>query len=290
MQAWRAPGGGIVFNRNGGFVDLPLKVSCGQCSGCRLERSRQWAVRCVHESKMHKQNCFLTLTYDDEHLPATRSLDVKDWQNFAKKLRRQVGPFRFFHCGEYGDENGRPHYHAAVFGLDFHEDRKLYKTTKTGDRLYTSARLQKVWPQGFHTIGALTFESAAYVARYVMKKINGDRAEAHYARVDPNTGECWSLKPEYTTMSRRPGIGTTWITKFSADVYPSDEVIIGGKTARPPKFYDSHLERENPELLREIKIRRAKKAAKHRFDQTPDRLAVREAVSTARFREHHREL
>ncbi len=289
MKAYRAPGGGIVFNRSGGFVDLPLTVACGQCSGCRLERSRQWAVRCLHESKMHKHNCFLTLTYDAEHLPANNSLDVTHWQDFAKRLRRKMGPFRFFHCGEYGERSFRPHAHAAIFGLDFSEDRTLWKTTKSGDSLYTSPTLEKLWPQGFHSIGTLTFESAAYVARYIMKKATGQLAETHYDRPGQHYGEIIQLKPEYTTMSRRPGIGATWITKFMSDVYPSDEVIVNGKPARPPKFYDSQLEIVNPDLYRKIKSRRISDGKKHTENNTPDRLAVREAVSTARFREHYRE-
>jgi len=282
LHVFKAPGGGISFSRAGGYSDQPLTLACGQCRGCRLERSRQWAVRCMHEAQMHERNCFVTLTYDEEHIPQNGSLKVKDWQDFAKRTRRKLGRFRFYHCGEYGDENGRPHYHAALFGLDFMHDRKLYKTTRQGNALYESATLAELWPAGLHTIGELTFQSAAYVARYIMKKVNGDLAEDHYARIDTKTGEVYQLKPEYTTMSRRPGIGATWINKFMSDVYPSDEVIVNGHSTNPPKFYDTQFEKSDPKGYRRLKVLREKKGEKHQDNNTWERLAIREEVSKAR--------
>ena len=131
----------IVFKYPIG-VDLveELKVPCGRCIGCRLERSRQWAIRCLHESKSHEDNCFITLTYDDEHLPRDRSLDVKVFQDFIKRMRKKVGKFRYFHCGEYGEKEFRPHFHACIFGYDF-PDKKFLKRTKTGSNLYRSDSL-----------------------------------------------------------------------------------------------------------------------------------------------------
>lgn len=249
----------------------------------------------MHESKMHEQNCFITLTYDDDHLPVDRSLDVEHWQYFAKRVRKRLArdarkrgkdekpkPFRFFHCGEYGDQTARPHYHAAIFGQDFSGDRKLYKKTKQGDSLYTSSTLDKLWGKGTHNlIGNLTFDSAAYVAGYITKKVTGNRQYDHYEYVD-DEGNTFLVKPEYTTMSRRPGIGSTWIEKFITDVYPSDQVISNGKPARPPKFYDQVLERVDPDLHKTIKARRVEAAEQHEENNTPERLEVRETVTKAR--------
>ncbi len=279
-------GGGITFRLSEAWSDRQLELACGQCQGCRLERSRQWALRCVHESQMHDRNCFLTLTYRAEELPADGSLHVEDWQKFAKRLRKKCGRFRFFHCGEYGDENLRPHYHAAVFGLDFGDDRKLFKTAR-GNSLFVSETLDEAWGLGFATIGSLTWKSAAYVARYVMKKATGPLAQERYERVDQVTGEVTRVRPEYTTMSRRPGIGSTWFEQFASDVYPADEVVHEGKRLRPPRFYDSKL--PESELL-ELKAKRRMKAAEHSLDQSSERLAVREKVAAARLSGLHRDL
>lgn len=141
LKAYRAPGGGVAFNVRDGYADLPVDLPCGQCAGCRWTKAKDWSLRCVHEAQLHSRNCFITLTYNDEHLPENESLDVEHWQLFAKKLRHRFGKFRFLHCGEYG-ELGRPHYHALLFGLDFGHDRiKLKK--KDGNELFTSESLDK---------------------------------------------------------------------------------------------------------------------------------------------------
>lgn len=117
----------IVFSKNQGFEDLPVTLPCGQCIGCRLEHSRQWAIRCLHEASLHEHNCFLTLTFDDEHLPKSESLDVRDLQLFMKRLRKEYGKgIRFYACGEYGEKYYRPHYHLCLFNHDFH-DKYLWK-------------------------------------------------------------------------------------------------------------------------------------------------------------------
>ena len=288
LHGWRAkranPNGSrsVVFNRAHGFSDLPVTVPCGQCIGCRLERSRQWAVRCVHEAQLHEDNCFVTLTYDDEHLPVDGSLKVRDFQLFMKRLRKTLAPrkLRFFHCGEYGDENWRPHYHALLFGFD--PPDKMFYTSKGGNTLYLSAQLQEIWGRGFVTVGNLTFESAAYVARYCVKKVTGDDAAAHYQVCDPDTGEIHQVAPEYVTMSRRPGIGADWLEKFSGDVYPHDEVIVRGKPARPPRAYDKWLAERDVEMMEAVKRKRVADAQVYAAHTTESRLRVRENVVTAR--------
>lgn len=230
---------------------------------------------------MHRASSFVTLTYNDEHLPSDGSLDVEHWQLFAKRLRKNVGRFRFFHCGEYG-ELGRPHYHACIFGIDFVDDRKFHTNGKHGDPLFTSQTLDKVWGKGYAIIGDVTFQSAGYVARYCMKKRTGPDSAEHYERVNEETGEVYHLTPEYNTMSRRPGIGQSWLRRYQTDVYPSDEVIVNGKKCRPPKYYDAQLERQEPEVLASIKRRREAKAAWRADDNTWERLRVREEIAHLR--------
>ena len=151
----------IVFNPNAGFRDLPVSVPCGRCTGCRLEYSRQWAIRCVHEAQMHEHNAFITLTFDKEHLPDDHSIRKEHLQKFFKRLRKRIGvDIRYFACGEYGSRNNRPHYHAIIFGYDF-PDKYLHTKTRNGDLLFRSPTLEKAWKFGYSLIGHVTFESAA---------------------------------------------------------------------------------------------------------------------------------
>ena len=251
-----------------------IKIPCGQCIGCRLERSRQWAIRCVHEAYGHDDNAFITLTYSPENLPPGVSLIKSDFQKFMKRLRKAISPIkvRFFHCGEYGEINARPHYHACLFGYDF-PDKILY-TIRDECPLYISPMLQKLWPLGFSTVGNVTFESAAYVARYITKKITGKLAKDHYGK----------RLPEYTTMSRRPGIGNNWYKEFNTDVFPSDEIVLRGKIMRPPRYYDKELEKNDPELYEKIKLDRKAKGLDNESDNTTARLLVKEKCKLAQFK------
>lgn len=240
--------GDAAFYREDPFPENYIELSCGRCVGCRLERSRNWAIRCVHEASLYKENCFLTLTYDDLHLPGNGSLVKKDLQDFWKRLRKRIYPakLRYFACGEYGSKFSRPHYHACVFGY-WPSDARLY-TIRCGSQLFISDTLRELWPYGFHTIGAVSFESAAYVARYVLKKINGDRADDYYAGRDP----------EYVVMSRRPGIAKDWILRYYDDVYPHDYIVIrDGIKCRPPKYYDQIYDQECNGDLDYIKNKRS---------------------------------
>lgn len=147
-----------------------LDVPCGKCIGCRLDYSRGWAIRCMHEASLYENNCFVTLTYDDEHLPKDGNLHIEDFQKFVKRLRKEAfhDGIRYFHAGEYGGDLGRPHFHAILFNCDFAD--KVHASSRRGNRLYASEALSALWPFGFHSIGDVTLASASYVARYCMKK------------------------------------------------------------------------------------------------------------------------
>jgi len=201
---------------------------------------------------MHKQNCFITLTFNDKHLDKELSLRKEDFQKFMKRIRFHTGiKIRYYHCGEYGSLGLRPHHHAILFGYDF-PDKVLWQV-RNKIPLYRSALLEYLWPFGFCTVGNVTFESAAYVARYILKKITGARAQDHYqGRV-----------PEYNTMSRRPGIGKTWYDQYKSDVYPHGYVVIRkGLKVRPPRFYDNIYDLENHDSMLKIKAIRKMKFIK----------------------------
>jgi hypothetical protein len=274
----------IVFRRELGLPLPPQDIACGQCIGCRLERSRQWAIRCVHEAQLHADNAFITLTYEDKHLPPGGTLDRAAFPKFMKRLRRKLQPLkiRYFSCGEYGSKHGRPHYHACIFGYSF-PDRRLW-TTRNGVKLYRSDLLEQSWKLGMSSVGDVTFESAAYVARYIVKKWLGPGASEHYQRVDSSTGELFEIEPEYTTMSLKPAIGKQWLELYESDVYPSDEVILRGKKMRPPRYYNGLYEISNPSQMEAIKAKR-KRLAKSNPDNTAERLYVREQVQHLKLRQ-----
>lgn len=286
LDAWRTESGEIVFGIGGAVDGSWLQLPCGQCVECRLERSRQWAVRCMHEASLHDKNCFLTLTYNDENCP--RSLRYKpDVQKFWKRLRKAVGPFRFFACGEYGEVTLRPHYHACVFGLDF-ADKVYWRRSHAGFNLYRSPLLERLWPFGYSDIGEVTFESAAYVARYAMKKVTGNAAafdDFSYLRMDLDTGEFYKVSPEVCRMSKRPAIGLDWIRLYHRDVYRGDGdpfCVVDGVKVKPPRYYDQYVgELAESDEWRAV---RRERALLRKDDQTPDRLHAREVITKARVR------
>lgn len=272
-----------------------LPISCGRCIGCRLERSRQWATRAVHESSLYPENCFITLTFrdacplDGTKTDPTFSLYKHHFQRFMKRLRREFAlgvlshpkkngylprfkspNIRYLHCGEYGENLGRPHHHACLFNFDFFD--KQYWKTKEGNRYYTSEILNNLWPHGMCIIGDVTFESAAYVARYIEKKVNGENAEYYYD----------GKLPEYSTMSRRPGLGKQWMKKYTDDIFPKDYVVIRGERSNVPKYYNKLYELTNPDeyvIVRDMRLN----SAKNNPDNNTARLHAGEIIKKAQM-------
>jgi hypothetical protein len=237
----------------------PAYRPCGWCTGCRLEYSRQWAVRCVHEASLHEDNSFLTLTYDDDSLPHDGSVNKRDVQLFMKRLRREIEPKKisFYACGEYGEKMDRPHYHICIFGYDFPDkqvrkaryrfgSKKGFWTAKPDCVLFVSKQVRKLWPYGFHSIGELTFESAGYTARYATKKVGGKEKDTWYE----------GKRSEFSLMSRSPAIGKNWIDKYLTDVYPKDYFHINGKKQRSNRYYDSRLAKKFPKMYETVKKNR----------------------------------
>lgn len=251
---------------------------------------------------MHKEACFLTLTYNDENLPPGNSLVHRDIQLFLKRLRKyllrpktksnraetEIGnskpikKIRYYMCGEYGDKTKRAHYHMCLFGWE-PTDKQFYSTSgsKIKSRIYTSETLNKIWGKGNVWTGEVTFESAAYVARYIMKKINGQAAKKHYESVDPETGEIINRKPEYTKMSLKPGIGAKWLEKYQTDVYPEGTVITRGVKGKSPKYYDNKFKKLDPLAYEDLLYERHKKVQPG--ENSKERLATRETVAKAQI-------
>lgn len=273
ITGFSALGGGLTFNPKMGYVDKPLTVPCGQCIGCKLERSRQWAVRCQHEASLHLLNSFLTLTYSDVHLPLDFSVHKSHLQLFIKRLRKSGASFRYYAVGEYGETTGRPHYHALLFGHDF-ADKSFVKKSSGGD-LYRSPQLDKVWGLGNAWIGSVTFQSSAYVARYCTKKITGPAAQSHYG----------PRQPEFSLSSNRPAIGRAFAERFLDETIQHDNVIGDYKEQKPPRYYDKVLKRSESEHYKAIKQNRRLDSVepKAQRDATPERLAVRETVAKAKL-------
>lgn len=302
LEAWKPRAGGKLKwteDQDGDRINVP----CGQCIGCKLTRSLEWATRCMHEASMHQRNAFVTLTYDNAHLPNIGNTKLeahRDFQKFMKRLRRQLTVFdltlwthvpRYYMAREYGDLNDRPHYHACIFGADF-PDRRPWKNLQSGFPLYRSQLLDNLWttkngePLGYTTTGSVTFESAAYVSRYCTKKVTGPRAASHYERMNPFTGEITALTPEYNQASLKPAIGTPWFNKyFHSDVADRDRITLqGGHQVKVPKHYDTLQSRIDAFSVEYTKFLREERAKLTAQDCTPERLATRERVAHARHK------
>lgn len=249
----------ISFTHKEADLEAPITLPCGQCRFCRLEHSRNWAVRCTNEASLFDRNSFITLTYADEYLPKYGSITKEAPVSFMKDLRREFGEgIRSFGCAEYGEKLSRPHYHLCLFNVDF-PDKMLWKKDEENS-LYISKTLQELWPYGHSTIGDLTFESAAYVARYVTKKITGKRAPGHYQEIDPQYGEIREKLPEQSVaLSRMPGIGRNWYEQNKQFLIDHDFLISRGRKVPIPKYYARLLEKEFPEKFKENKRKRREK-------------------------------
>lgn len=287
LDVWPAPPDAAdrrpVFSPQASYAGArSFRLPCGQCAGCRIGRADQWSTRIMHEASCHDSSVFVTETFSDEHLPADLSVSVRTHQLFIKRVRNNFGPVRYFGAGEYGDRTLRPHYHTILFGLEL-PDRYLWKRTPSGALLYRSPALELCWPFGHCLIGDVTAESAAYVARYCMKKLSGPPAADRYSRssVDPETGEVrsWNVQPEFAVMSRKPGLGSAWLSEFASDCFPSDFLIRDGRKVPVPSFYKAKL--DELAALRVVADRK-KRARLHAGNNTDARLLVRREVHARR--------
>lgn len=260
------------------FVEIP----CGKCIGCRIEYSRQWANRMMLELEYHDSAYFVTLTYNDDHVPRALFSDLhtgeafesltlckRDVQLFFKRLRKAFpdDKIRFYLAGEYGSNTFRPHYHAIIFGLHL-DDLQVFSKSKQGFCYYSSAKLQRCWSQvltgesyspndhniGFCLVSEVTWETCAYVARYVTKKLTGPESSYY---------EYFNLTPPFTLMSRKPGIGRQWYDDHP-DCFDYEYINLktssGGRKFRPPKYYQKLYEVDEPDAAADMKETRRQMA------------------------------
>lgn len=239
----------LVFNSRKSILhDDALQVPCGKCEGCQLDKSRIWSVRMYHELSLHSQSCFVTLTYADDN---QRVLDKSHFQDFMKRLRYRFGKFRYFACGEYGDQTRRPHYHMVLYGSDF-----LGFSYKVNDKLYGNKALEAVWGHGNVVIAPVEFDAICYVAGYVCKKIGKDDG--------------------FQLMSRKPGIGKGWLDKYKQELINNGFVVIGGQRMNIPNQYMKWYEHE----FEEVKEKRKENAKSY----TPEALAAKRANIKAKLK------
>lgn len=305
----------IVFSvdRTYGHYYERLQVPCQSCIGCKLDRSRDWALRCVHEGYYYdERNLFLSLTFNPECINPEGTLVKSDWTKFIDKARQafivrkgeliddETRFIRYFHCGEYGALGDRPHHHAILF--NFRPSDLEYVTTRNGYRLYRSEKLEECWSKpitaeeyhlynprdcyqregktyvrlGFITIGELTWETAAYTARYILKKQG--RAGENYQHTDTTTGEVTDRIQEYVTMSNRPGLGQRWIKEFYLDFYPHNYILHKGRRLKPPKYYDKWMEANQPEIMEGVKCKKQQQAKHRALTVTQKQLMAEEAI------------
>lgn len=241
------------------FIDgvriIPLP--CGHCIGCRLKYSRDWADRCMLEAQSHESNYFLTLTYDDSHLPECQEgspvhpLVKRDLQLFIKRLRKMFSDqkIRYFSAGEYGSKSMRPHYHIILFGLKLDDLRLHHRDLENNWNYYISDSIYKLWPFGIHILTDVTWETCAYVARYVVKKQKGAGASIY---------DDYNFPPEFTLMSRKPGIARDFFEEnpdivFREFYIPTKD---GHKVVRSNRYFDKCFDIEYHDDLEYFKEKR----------------------------------
>jgi hypothetical protein len=262
----------IVFKVPDGELSHKLEqysLPCGRCVSCKLSHAKEWATRICHEAQTAKISTYLTLTFDEDNLPADKSVHKAHIQKFIKRLRRRLEPLRFkyFACGEYGDERLRPHYHVIILGWE-PLDKQFWSFSKSGHKMYRSTFLEEVWPFGYVTVEDVTFNSAAYVARYSMKKT---RDKKEYEIIDYETGEYNKLNEEFILMSK--GIGKDWWNQFKTDT--DKDYLLSGDAEyknKVPRYYDKLREKEDPESLEKLKEKRTEKAKEFQKELTRKRL------------------
>lgn len=273
----------ISFSPNGNSV--PTALPCGQCMGCRLDKARSWAIRLHLEGLQHEESCFITLTYSEENIPYGNSLVPEDLSRFIKRLRKHCGDsrIRYYGVGEYGGSTERPHYHAIVYGYNF-PDRKRF-IDRGHYTIDNSAILARIWPFGHATVQNNSIECAAYVSKYAIKKITGEKASSWYEKIDSETGEVYSRVPEFSRMSRRPGIGHKWLLKYYKDLYPKGYITDGkGVKIPPPEYFNKMYEKWYPEEMEKFRDSKREENFRRYMEANTERMEAREIIQQANYK------
>lgn len=257
------------------------QIPCGQCMECRIKWSKELAQRALAESTLHDESYFVTLTYNDKNLPFKDNifplsgkepglhpvLDKRDFELFAKLLRqwcvrKHDKQIKIFYCGEYGELNSRPHFHAIIYGLPIKDTLKTKRvfSNKKGKWLTyeESYVLDKCWKKGDVTVAPVTWETCAYVARYVTKKRKGIDKQVYFDLCD--SFGCEPQPLEFHQSPKRPGLGLEYLQANIDAIYQNDKIVLpGGFTAKPCKYFDDKFDLEYPEQMEAIKEHRRAK-------------------------------
>lgn len=242
-----------------------INLPCGVCFGCRMDNSRMWSLRMMHEAKFSSSSYFVTLTYRPEALPLYGNLNYDHLEKFWKKARHEFAfdgtKLGYFACGEYGDKSLRPHYHFAGFDWNI-TDLRLFKETDHGP-YFLSDHLADVWGHGNVIVAQLDWMTAAYCARYVTKKMRGKNLRFLPDEcADPVTGEVPSFKVERAFQSQ--GIGLRWYEANADEVWNLDGCLYNNQyMVTPPRYYFKQLEKHDPERAAIVKLKRI---AEHPFE------------------------
>ncbi len=235
-------------------VFFPFSVPCGKCIECAQDYTREWTFRILDEMSKYDKSCFLTLTYDSEHLPSDGSLVKRDYQLFLKRFRKNVCAVRYFGCGEYGGLKLRPHFHIILFGY-YPDDAYFWCKSKSGEALFRSPTIEKLWPFGFSYVGAVSFSSAKYCAKYLQKYLF------------ENDVRLKGKQRPFTFMSTHPGIGGDYTRCLS-----TDKLYEAGKWVKTPRYYLKKAEADGVDLTALKANRRSKSVF---FDRTVEDLERR---------------
>lgn len=213
-----------------------FQIECRKCLPCRLNQAREKAIRCYHESKMHDDNIFLTLTYNEESLESPR-LIYKHFQDFMKRLRESTpNKITYMVTGEYGEKHKRPHWHAIIFNYTPNDPKPKY-TTELGEPVYTSQKLTDLWSYGNIEYGSVTMDSASYVARYAAKKLTHGKDQEH------------DYHPIHKTSSKK-AIGRTWLEANYIHTFQNGFVVINGTQMKIPRYYVDWVKKHHPDIWR----------------------------------------
>lgn len=295
IEAHRSSAGQVWIGYDPTRDGESFQVPCGKCIGCRLDRSRAWAIRITHEAQLYDTNWFATFTYRDEDLPKSGSLEYPDFQLFMKRLRRKLRgqtpgpeggyPLRFFCSGEYGGHTGRPHFHAILFNLRVGDEQPFVNGS------FWSKEIERIWEKGHVVLDEVNVRSAAYVAGYTLKKVVENRGYTLgkkkrtrlEQKISRRTGEVFTRRVAFATMSLNPGIGAWWYRDFGRDLFPADFAVREGKRYKVPRYYWEKKRLDgDPIMIEEIEHARFLRAQCNVADSTPQRRAVREEVAQAR--------
>lgn len=282
---WTNPDGGRpIFNLwSGVSPGREFLIGCGRCLGCQLDRSSSWATRATHEARYFDRNCFVTLSWRDEAMPSNPAEARYELRKFQARFRAEFGAGkRFFGCMELGERFSRPHAHFIVYGEDFKEACRPLGSSKSRNPLWTNPVLDRIWPFGFAWVGEFTSDSAAYVARYVVKKA-GQPAVVSLAH--PVTGELADWPTVYRPFyPLRPALGVRFLEEFSEDVW-SGLRARGGARVPTPRAYSKRLKVVDPdryEQLVEDRIQ-AMTAKRDVSEESPQRMEAKAEVMRAKL-------